>query len=209
MIIHNRELQNQCVDRIETFLHIPADEIGIIGAGKKVIGNKITVALVQSLYKCADEVSPYIGHLVIDECHRTPSRTFTKATVAFDCKYMLGLSATPWRRDKLSRLIFWHIGDVIHEVDKADLIQNGHILQAEVITRETKFKPYFDPTNEYSKMLSELTEDDQRNQLIAADVATETRNGGGICLWYCRTGKRIVKSFRRSYRTGLRCQVMY
>ena len=113
---------------------------------------------------------------------RTPSRTFTEAVTAFDCKYMLGLSATPWRRDKLSRLIFWHIGDVHHEVDKADLIENGDILQAEVITRETEFRPYHDPTDEYSKMLSELTEDPERNHLIASDVASEANNGGGICL---------------------------
>jgi superfamily II DNA or RNA helicase len=138
--------------------------------------------LVQSLYKCAEEVSQYIGFLIVDECHRAPSRTFTEAVTAFDSKCMTGLSATPWRRDKLSRLIFWHIGDIHHEVDKADLIENGDILQAEVITRETDFRPYYDPTEEYSKMLSELTENLDRNLLIASDVASETNNGGGILL---------------------------
>ena len=175
-------MQNQWVDRIETFLGIPADEVGIIGGGKKRIGKRITVALVQSLYKCTREVSQHIGHLIIDECHRTPSRTFTEAVSSFDSKYMLGLSATPWRRDKLSKLIFWFLGDVIHEVNKTDLVENGHILQAEVVTRETSFKPYYDPTNEYSRMLGELTADDERNHLIAGDVARESQNGGGICL---------------------------
>ena len=182
IVVHTKELLNQWIDRIETFLGIPAGEVGIIGNGKKTIGDKITVALVQSLYKCSDEVSPNIGHLIIDECHRAPSRTFTEAVSAFDSKYMLGLSATPWRRDKLSKLIFWHIGDVIHEVNKADLVENGDILQAEIVTRETDFEPYSDPATEYSKMLSELTEDTGRNNLIAKDVAAETGSGGGICL---------------------------
>ncbi len=182
IVVHTRELLSQWIDRIETFLGIPKNEIGIIGAGKKIIGDKITVSLVQSLYKCAGEVSQHIGFLIVDECHRTPSRTFTEAVKAFDCKYMLGLSATPWRRDKLSKLIFWHIGDVIHEVDKVNLIENGDILQAEVITRKTKFKPYSDPVMEYSKMLSELTQDKQRNLLIASDIAKEALNGGGISL---------------------------
>ena len=31
-------------------------------------------------------------------------------------------------------------------------------------------------------MLSELTEDEARNRLIAADIAQEASNGGGICL---------------------------
>jgi superfamily II DNA or RNA helicase len=100
----------------------------------------------------------------------------------FDSKYMLGLSATPWRRDKLSKLIFWHLGDVHHEVDKKHLIRTGDVLPAEVIVRETSFKPYYDPVNEYSKMLSELTADTDRNVLIAGDVARETATSAGICL---------------------------
>ena len=95
---------------------------------------------------------------------------------------MLGLSATPWRRDKLSRLIFWYLGDVYHEVDKAHLEQKGHILKADVVFRPTAFEPYFDPVNDYARMLSELTADDGRNRLIAADVEKEAREGEGICL---------------------------
>ena len=86
------------------------------------------------------------------------------------------MSATPWRRDKLSKLIFWHLGDVHHEVDKAHLVETGDVLPAEVIVRETNFKPFYDPVNEYSKMLSELTADTDRNVLIASDVAQETCN---------------------------------
>lgn len=200
IVVHARELLNQWIDRIESFLGIPKDEIGIIGGGKKVIGDRITVALVQSLYKCADKVAPHIGHLIIDECHRAPSRTFTEAVKVFDSKYMLGLSATPYRRDKLSRLIFWHIGDVHHEVDKAALIENGDILKAEVVTRETDFHPYSDPTTEYSSMLSELTEDPERNYMIASDVATVAGNGGGICLVlsdrksHCETLQDLLRS---------------
>ncbi len=103
------------------------------------------MALVQTLYKCTPHVSPYIGYLIVDECHRTPARTFTEAVSAFDCKYITGLSATPWRRDKLSKLIFWYVGDVVHEVKKEDLIETGDVLRAEVITRETGFRPDSDP----------------------------------------------------------------
>jgi superfamily II DNA or RNA helicase len=182
IVVHTRDLAEQWVARIETFLGIPADEVGLIGGGKKRVGERITLALVQSLYRCAAEVSPKIGFLIVDECHRTPSRTFTDAVTEFDSRYMLGLSATPWRRDHLSRLIFWHLGDVHHEIEKRTLVQSGDVLPAEVIVRETNFVPYFDPVNEYSRMLSELTMDDDRNRLIADDVARETRETGGVCL---------------------------
>ncbi|WP_459903530.1 DEAD/DEAH box helicase [Desulfosarcina cetonica] len=182
VVVHTKDLAFQWIARIEQFLGIPADEVGLIGAGKKRVGDRISVALVQTLYRCADEIAPRIGHLVVDECHRTPSRTFTEAVTVFDCRYMLGLSATPWRRDKLSRLIFWHLGDLRHEVDKVRLEEAGHILKADVVIRPTTFEPYFDPVNEYARMLSELTADDTRNRLIAADVAQEAEHGKGVCL---------------------------
>lgn len=182
IVVHTKDLASQWVERIEAFLGIPPEEIGIIGGGKKTIGSRITVALVQSLYKCAEDVSEQIGFIIVDECHRCPSRTFTEAVSSFDAKYMLGLSATPWRRDNLSRLIFWHLGDVQHEVDKKHLVETGAVLKAKVIVRETNFKPYYDPVNEYSKMLSELTADTDRNILIAGDVAREAGSNPGICL---------------------------
>ena len=182
IIVHTKDLAAQWTLRIESFLGIGAAKVGLIGGGKKAPGEKITIALVQSLYKCVEEVAEQIGFLVVDECHRCPSRTFTEAVTGFDSKYMLGLSATPWRRDKLSKLIFWHLGDVHHEVDKKHLIRTGDVLPAEVIVRETSFKPHYDPINEYSKMLSELTADTDRNVLIAGDVARETATSAGICL---------------------------
>jgi superfamily II DNA or RNA helicase len=52
----------------------------------------------------------------------------------------------------------------------------------QVVVRETDFTPWHNPSLEYSKMLSELTEDPARNALIASDVAQEARKGGGVGL---------------------------
>jgi superfamily II DNA or RNA helicase len=210
VIVHTRDLAVQWTERISTFLNIAADEIGFIGGGRKRMAGTITVAMVQSLYKCAKQVAPKIGHLVVDECHRAPSRTFTEAVTAFDAQYMLGLSATPWRRDKLSKLIFWHLGDVHHEVSKSHLLEKGHLLDIEVLIRNTDFKPYYDPVNEYSKMLSELTSNDDRNRLIAADIASEIEQGpqGGVCLVlsdrkrHCESLRGILKH-KHHLATGL------
>jgi len=146
VVVHSKELLNQWVDRIGVFLGLSADQVGVIGDSKLLLEEKVSVALVQTLYECAHEASPYIGHLVVDECHRAPSRTFTEAVTAFDSKYMLGLSATPWRRDGLSRLIYWFLGNKVYEVERDGLIEDGHILEAEVIIRETDFEPLSDPS---------------------------------------------------------------
>ncbi|NNK01866.1 MAG: DEAD/DEAH box helicase [Desulfatitalea sp.] len=195
VVVHTRDLAMQWMARIETFLSIPGEQVGLIGGGKRRVGTAITVALVQSLYKSAKELSSHFGHVVVDECHRAPSRTFTEAVTAFDSRYMLGLSATPWRRDRLSKLIFWHLGDVHHEVPSSELVASGQILDIEVVFRTTEFVPYADPVNEYSRMLSELTHNDTRNRLIAADIAGEIQQR--------RPGVILVLSDRKQH-----CQVL-
>ena len=192
IIVHTKDLAYQWIDRIGTFLNIPSQQVGIIGDGKSHVGDQITIALVQSVYSRARDIYPKIGYLIVDECHRAPSRTFTEAVKAFDSKYMLGLSATPYRRDGLSKLIFWHLGDVHHEIQTNNLVATGDILDVEVIFRPTTFTPYYDPVNEYSKMLTELVSDDKRNRLIAADIAEEVQKED-------RPGVSLVLSDRKQH----------
>ncbi|MFH0997036.1 MAG: DEAD/DEAH box helicase [Pseudomonadota bacterium] len=182
IVVHTKELLTQWVDRIETFLGIPKSEIGIIGAGKMRTGNRITVALVQSLAKHVDDVYPHIGFLIVDECHRCPSKTFLDVVMAFDCKYMSGLSATPYRRDGLTRLIHFYLGGQVHQVDGQHLIDAGHICKAVVVTVETEYRTYLDGSTEYSKMLSELCLDPERNKLVAHRAHHEANEGTGVAL---------------------------
>lgn len=182
IVVHTKDLALQWISRIEQFLGIPEKEIGFIGGGKFKLGEKITVAMVQTLYKKTEETTPFIGNIIVDECHRTPSRTFTEALMQFGSYYMTGLSATPFRRDRLSKLIFWHLGDISHQIEKEHLVTTGDILQAEVIFRKTEFDSAIDPTVYYTKVMSELIEDNSRNSLIASDIAKESQYVNGVCL---------------------------
>ncbi len=176
VLVHNRELLAQWKDRIKQFLGVDA---GIIGNGKRDL-RSVTVSTVQSLVKCAEQVAPYFGYLILDECHRAPAMQYISAVEAFDCRYMTGLSATPYRRDGLSKVIFWHIGNITGQIEKADLLSNGHICSASVYWSDTGFRPYNDPASTYAKALSELTKDSGRNNLIVDSVAQN--NGHGVSL---------------------------
>jgi superfamily II DNA or RNA helicase len=107
---------------------------------------------------------------------------------AFPAKFRLGLTATPWRRDGLSKAIFWHLGDVTGQIDKQDLLDSGSLCQAEAVFIQTGFTPASDPSESYSRALSELTQDLDRNQLIAETV---TRYNG--------TGINLILSDRRNH----------
>ncbi len=172
VIVHTKELVEQWFDRAMTFLKLDPYEIGVIGDGKNRVGRRLTIGLVQTIYKNVKDLEKVFGHIVVDECHRVPSRTFTEAVSGFYAKYILGLSATPFRRDNLNKLITWYVGPIRHVVDREKLIEDKHILQPIFLMRSTPFIPVFDPAAEYSKMLSELTQDLARNKLIVEDILT-------------------------------------
>ncbi|GAB6147015.1 DEAD/DEAH box helicase [Desulfocicer niacini] len=177
IIIHTKELLHQWIDRIESFLGIPSGEVGQIGGGKFTLGDRITVGMVQTLCRRPDEIKGQFGQVVCDEVHRAPSKTFTDVVSATDAKYLLGLTATAYRRDGLGRVIFLYLGDRRHQVDKAELLNLGHLCNARVIWHQTDFDTCLNPSEEYSKVLSELTQNTARNRQICSDVAGETCQG--------------------------------
>jgi superfamily II DNA or RNA helicase len=182
IIVHTKELLEQWIERASQFLNLDPGEIGIIGNGKKTIGDRLTIGIVNSIYPIASEIREHFGQIIIDECHRCPSRTFSEAVSAFDCRFMLGLSATPYRRDGLSKLIYWYLGDVVHSVDKARLIQEGAILEPEVITRRTDWNTWTSLTARYATGISELTRDQGRNRMIVSDVIEYLKDNPGPVL---------------------------
>ncbi len=177
ILVHTRELMNQWVERIDQFLGITA---GRIGGGAYDV-RCISVGIVNSVRKRLDDLVPCFGMLVVDECHRIPSTTFTTCISAFDAKFMLGLSATPYRRDKLTRLIYLAIGDCLHTVDPDHLRTVGAILAPEIVPRETAFR-YPRAADRYARMLTRLALDPERNQLIARDVLLECAENSGTLL---------------------------
>jgi len=179
IIVHTKELLQQWIDRACQFLGVQPEEIGIIGKGKKKIGDRLTVGIVNSIYPVATEIREKIGFVVVDEAHHCPSRTFSEAVSAFDCRFMLGLSATPFRRDGLGKLIYWHLGDQVHSIDKARLLQEGSILKPEIVTRHTGFVSSYDLTKDYSKGLSELTLNGPRNKMIVSDAVEYLQGNPG------------------------------
>ena len=71
VLVHRRQLLEQWVARLQTFLDIPPNELGVIHGGKKKPTGIIDVALMQSLVRrgvVSDLVADY-GHVVVDECH--------------------------------------------------------------------------------------------------------------------------------------------
>ena len=171
VIVHTRELLYQWHERIEQFLGI---EAGLIGDGKVEL-QPVTVAIVNTARKHLDTLVPLFGHIVSDECHRVPASMFTDTVTAFPARYLLGLSATPFRRDSLDKVIGWFIGEHRVQVDMAVLHQVGAVLRPKIFERETGFRYRYN--DDYPRMIKALTEDRARNEIIVKDIRQQARQG--------------------------------
>ncbi len=175
VLVHTKELMYQWKEKIKTFLNI---EAGLIGDGHYEI-SPVAVAIINSARNRLSELPELFGHICVDECHRVPASMFTDVVKAFSCRFMLGLSATAYRRDGLTRLIHFYLGDLCHRIDSEKLHSVGAVLKPEFIQHETGFKYTY--RDDYQAMLSALTLDEARNRQIVDDVIRETcRNSGTI-----------------------------
>ncbi len=172
VIVHSRELMHQWLERIESFLGIQAGQAG----GGRFDIQPITVAIVNTVRKRLAELRPCFGQIIVDECHRVPASLFTEVVNGFDAFYMLGLSATAFRRENsMTKLIYFYMGDRIHTVDYRVLAESGAVVRPDFIQRETSFVHHY--RGEYAKLIKALAENGERNEQIGADVAAMIEQG--------------------------------
>lgn len=182
VLVHRKQLLEQWIDRLSSFLNVQAESIGQIGAGRKKPTGILDIALIQSLVRKGtvnDCVGGY-GHLIIDECHHIPAHSFELVVRRAKAKFMLGLSATVGRKDGHHPIIFMQCGAVRHRVDAKQQAAARPFLH-QVIVRPTGFRqlssPQPDMRVEFHKLYEELLRDDCRNRMICADVLAVLREG--------------------------------
>ncbi len=115
VIVHKDFLMTQWRDRIIEFL--PDARIGKIQQNTVDIEDKdIVLAMVQSLSmkEYEDGTFDSFGLAIFDECHHLGAEKFSKSMQKVASKYMLGLSATPKRKDGLSKVFEWYMGDIVY-----------------------------------------------------------------------------------------------
>ncbi len=182
IVVHRKLLADQWIERIQTFLGIPKNEIGTIGQGKTKLGKKITIAMIQSLQKeLAKPDSIFqnaFGTIIIDECHHVPSESYRNAIYLLNTFYIYGLTATPIRKYNDVKLIFIHLGEIISELKAQDLKSRK---SARIIIRNTELDvPFNSKTDRFETLSNVLIHDSQRNKLIINDIISELNAGKKI-----------------------------
>ncbi len=182
VLVHRRQLLEQWIDRLSVFMDLPKKAIGRIGGGRHKPNGTLDVAIIQSLVRkgvVKDCVADY-GYIIADECHHLSASSFEQVVRRAKAKYVTGLSATVMRKDGHHPIIFMQCGSIRYRIDaksQADARPFAH----SVHVRPTSFEPLqpADPDKrlQFQGLYSELIVDEERNDLICADVVSVIHEG--------------------------------
>ncbi|MEX0693119.1 MAG: DEAD/DEAH box helicase family protein [Rhodospirillales bacterium] len=180
VLVHRRQLLDQWIARLGTFLDLPPNAVGQIGGGKRKPTGKIDVAVIQSLVRKGevDDIVAEYGQLIVDECHHLSAVSFEAVARRCKARYVLGLSATVVRKDGRHPIIFMQCGPARFRADARQQAAQrpfGH----RVILRSTNFSmpTEMDGKPPIQQIYGALCQDEKRNDLIFDDVlkALETK----------------------------------
>lgn len=179
ILVHRRQLMDQWRERLALFLGLAVKDIGQIGGGKNAQTGQIDVAVIQSMIRkgeVKDIVAEY-GQVIVDECHHVSAFSFERVLKKVKAKYVVGLTATPIRKDGHHPIILMQCGPIRFNVSSKKQTATS-AFQYEVIPRLTEFTvpPEWNDIG-IQDIYTALVHDDQRSDLIVADVVTAIEQG--------------------------------
>ncbi|GHV14608.1 DEAD/DEAH box helicase [Fibrobacterales bacterium] len=184
LILLNRgDLLRQWQDRMVNFLSIPKKEIGVFGAGKKKLSGRLDIALLQSLSRqknVADILENY-GQIIVDECHHISAFSFEQVIKQSKARYIMGLTATPFRRDGHHPIVFMQCGTIRHQAKNLETMPVNQELFPRI------FSMNIPPETSIQELYRIITNDISRNRRIADDITIAYNEGRKIVVLTERT----------------------
>ena len=168
VIVHKDVLKTQWTERIRQFL--PHATISYVQGQSLDTSGDIVIAMLQTLIIPGKKVDVSdIGLVVVDECHHIAAETFSTAMRLFDCRYFLGLSATPKRKDSLTNVIHWFLGPLAYAAQRREM---KHVTVDCRWYASDRYRTEPLPTNrlgnvDFAKVMTSLASDPIRTKFVA------------------------------------------
>ncbi len=170
ILVHRKPLMEQWRKQLSNFLGLDAEKIGQIGGGKDKATGVLDVAMIQSLEDkgCIDDRVANYGFVIIDECHHVGAVSFERVMMEAKAKFVLGLTATPYRRDGQQPIIHMQCGPIIHQIKHQEV--NRYFSGCFVMPRITLFDCEWNERSNIYELWPKLVTDVKRNEMIVNDV---------------------------------------
>ncbi|WP_051261645.1 TOTE conflict system archaeo-eukaryotic primase domain-containing protein [Desulfovibrio inopinatus] len=183
VLVHRANLMRQWQERLSSFLDLPSPP-GVIGGGKDLPTGKVDIAIMQSLGR-REDLATFLdnyGQVIVDECHHISAYSFEAILKQAKAKYVIGLTATPIRRDGHHPILFLQCGDIVH---KAKMPENAPV-NLEVFAYQLD-APQDLPEDSIQEVFRIIVEDEKRNNIIIQHVLKAYEAGRKILLLTERT----------------------
>ncbi|HYF91512.1 MAG TPA: DEAD/DEAH box helicase family protein [Symbiobacteriaceae bacterium] len=174
VLVHRRQLMDQWKERLTSFLGLPPKAVGLIGGGKNKPTGLVDIAVIQSMQHngiVRDLVADY-GQVIVDECHHLSAFSFERVLKQVKARYVVGLTATPVRKDGHHPIIMMQCGPIRYRVNAKEQAA-ARPFHHQLIPRTTDFTLQ-DGLQEagIQAIYAALASDARRNAMIEADVRT-------------------------------------
>jgi superfamily II DNA or RNA helicase len=178
ILVHRKPLLEQWIAQLAMFLELDENDIGRIGGGKRKPNGRLDVAMIQSLVH-GDGVDDFVadyGQVIVDECHHLPAVSFERVLSEVKARFLVGLTATPQRRDGHDPITEMQLGPVRFKVDiKSQAARRP--FDHKLIVRETGFAMIGNDAVGIQEIYRSLARDDVRNRRILDDVIAALEEG--------------------------------
>jgi len=177
ILVHRKPIMEQWRLQLTSFLGIDLKDIGQIGSGKDKSNSVLDVAMIQSMERKGavdDRIIDY-GFVIVDECHHISAVSFERVLMQAKAKYILGLTATPYRRDGHQPIIHMQCGPIRYQKKQKDATQQ--ISKYFLIPRMTEFKAEWTDRSGIYDLWPKLINDEKRNKLIVDDILRVVQEG--------------------------------
>ena len=189
VIVHKDFLVNQWKERIKEFTNA---SIGTLQGKTVDVENKdIVIGMLQSIsqLKYSKEILSQFKFVIYDECHHTSAETFSKALYSIKTTYQLGLSATPTRKDGLTKVYKWFLGEILYQVER----QNTETVKVTRYLCKSDSIYYKDCINVIKKpcipsMINNVVKYEERNEFIIDIIKPLIKEGRDILILSERRG---------------------
>ena len=195
ILVHNRQLLDQWLDRLNHFLTFEEEEatrytasgrekvigyVGQYGGTKKWLSKLVDIVMIQSLFKLENSQSLLDEYemMIVDECHHVSALMFEKVVAQFRGKYLYGLTATPERKNGHEPIVFQRIGEILHTADKRETdfkrqLQLRFTSFGHLEIEKTK-------ASNFIQLSDWIATDSVRNQMILKDILDQVAEGRNI-----------------------------
>jgi len=185
VLVHRTELLKQWQERLGIFLNAGKDVIGTVGGGRARPTGRIDIAVMQTVSRKGqiDDIVERYGQVIVDECHHLSAVSFEQILKRVRARYVLGLTATPIRRDGHQPIIFMQCGPIRHTAARPDTQPRA----LTVIARYLSAVLPLVPEAPIQEVFRTLVADANRNATIAADVRQAWLEGRKVLVLTERT----------------------